>query len=168
MTEQATHEAADLPQNIVLFNLAALKILTDLYEEFPCPFVLEATRIASDLRTESGSDIDGDLLVEIVQYSVQWLLDEGYIRKRTSPDRLHSRLEDPSLVEAVLSDRGLALLGRPIRLCGDKPETFYRQAKSLLSTTAQQAVERGLVDLFAQGSMAVGKLVGMSIGADVG
>ncbi len=141
--------------NIELFNLICLRLLADLYEEFPVPAVVEPHALAaSAVPKDSGLDETFDA-AEIADETVNFLVQEGFISAQGSTN--------VGFYGVRLTMKGLAILGAiPVQLVPGEPrEPLFAKISRVLGkgveTVTSETVQAVVSEVFkfALGSSAV-------------
>jgi hypothetical protein len=141
----------DTPRNIELFNRVAGVVLLRLYESFPARIVLDPQdlgTVATDGFTTDEEEVF-QVLMEGCEAAIEFLGEEGFLSY--TPDRGGGNR--PVFSSARLTMKGLAIMGTPSVIVGEKPESLGGQLKSALDEGAHSTVAA---------------LVGQAFGAAVG
>ena len=97
------------PANIEVFNVVVAKVLVLLYESFPTPTTVDPLAIGLDVLFGENYETDSpqyNHLVTGAEATVQFLIDEGFIRVAKGPQYLEVR----GFQNIVLTSKGFALL----------------------------------------------------------
>ena len=141
----------DAPRNIELFNRVAGVVLLRLYESFPARIDLDPQRLGSDAAAGYVKDDEElfNLLIGDCESAIEFLAEEGFLTH--APHRgLDRRAPFPM---ARLTMKGLAIMGMPSAISGEKPASLGGQLRSALDQGAHSTVAA---------------LVGQAFGAAVG
>jgi len=98
-----------IPANIEVFNVVAAKVLVLLYEAFPTPANVNPLAIGLDVLLGKNYGTDSPQykhLITSAEASVQFLIDEGFIRVAKGPRYAEVR----GFQNIVLTSKGFALL----------------------------------------------------------
>ena len=98
-----------VPANIEVFNVVAAKVLVLLYEAFPTPTKVDPLAIGLDVLLGEKYETDSPQykhLVTSAEATVQFLIDEGFIRVTKGPQYLEVR----GFQNIVLTSKGFAVL----------------------------------------------------------
>lgn len=141
----------DIPKNMEVFNLVALRVFDTLYEAFPQPIDLSPASIGIEI-TADESDSDAWNAMSVADSTFSWLAMEGFLR-----------YEKPhytgKFLQVQLTLRGLTILGSvpaSIRKSATPEtvvkETMIKKIKRVLSAGAERtsadAVKSVLTEIF--------------------
>ncbi len=123
------------PANIEVFNVVVAKVLVLLYESFPTPKDIDPLAIGLDVLF--GKDYETDSpqykhLVTGVEASVQFLIDEHFVRVAQGPQYLEVR----GFQNLVLTSKGFSLLQKAPEAVDptvDRRSYFERLKSSMVS-----------------------------------
>lgn len=95
-----------LPPNIDRFNKATLVVFDKLYQAFPVPIELSASKIAMETLTPDATFDDSFQSIEPVFHTIEFLRKEGFIEYGQ-----HTQ-DGTTFFQAQLTTKSLALLGQ--------------------------------------------------------
>ena len=126
----------DIPENIARFNLTALVVLRNLYEEFPAPIEVDAMTIGvSALPGNADSHSNGDSETDAT-HVLTWLAEEGFLRFET-------QTYGGTFFGVRLTQKGIAVLGTPMEIESGSsvrtPETLIARMSRVLKSGAEGA-----------------------------
>jgi hypothetical protein len=131
-----------LPPNIDRFNKATLVVFDKLYQAFPVPVELSASKIAMDTLPPDATFDESFQSIEPVFYTIEFLRKEGFIEYGQ-----HTQ-DGTTFFQAQLTTKSLALLGQtpsalePQVSVGDNIRSLVKGGiKEVGSEAAKKAVE---------------------------
>ena len=145
-----------VPPNIDRFNKATLLVFDKLYQAFPVPIELSASKIAMDTLPADATFDESFQSIEPVFYTIEFLRKEGFI------EYAEKLLDGTAFLQVRLTSKSLALLGQtpsalePQVSVSEKIRSLLKGGiKEVSSEAAKKAVEL----LFTHGSslLAIGK-----------
>jgi hypothetical protein len=149
-----------VPQNIDCFNKATLLVLDKLYQAFPVPIELSASKIATDTLPPDATYDESFQCIEPVVHTIEFLRKEGFI------EYAEHCLAGTTFLHVRLTSKSLALLGHtpsalePHVSISEKFRNLLKGGiKEVSSETAKKAVEVLFTNgpaLFAIGQSAAG------------
>jgi len=95
-----------VPPNIDRFNKATLLVFDKLYQAFPIPIDLSASKIAMDTLPPDATFDESFQSIEPVYYTIEFLRKEGFIEYG------EHTVDGTTFLRARLTSRSLALLGQ--------------------------------------------------------
>lgn len=130
---------ADIPKNMVVFNLVTLRIFDRLYEAFPQPIDITPGTIGIEITADDASYDDAwNAAVSVADNTLPWLATEGFLR--------YERPDTGKFFQVQLTLKGLTILGSvPASIReSETPETVVKETmikkiKRVLSTGAEGA-----------------------------
>lgn len=145
-----------IPPNIDRFNKAALLVFDKLYQTFPVPIELSASKIAMDTLPSDATFDESFQSIEPVFYSIEFLQKEGFIEYGDAT------LDGTTFLQARLTSKSLALLGQtPSSL--EPQVSISEKIRSLLKggikEVSSEAAKKAVELLFGHGSslLAIGQ-----------
>lgn len=134
------------PTNMELFDAFTLALFKQLYESFPTPIDIDASKIAFDLIPEDVGKEDGMRLFKVADDSVLWLQKEGLIEAGYTSMDSASEFSD-----VLLTSRGLAVLqsvpddAQPGQSLASQIGDVFEEAGKDLAKDELKKVYRGLM-----------------------
>ena len=133
--------------NIDRFNLAAIELLSVLYDNFPVPVAIDTAEIGVEATPGDATPVEMLRFAMYAEHALTWLTEEGFIRYE--PPNYGTRYTN-----VRLTLKGLTLLGYvPSALRADEnSEPIITKIKRILSHGTEQAATEAtkslLGDLF--------------------
>lgn len=134
---------ADVPDNMKVFHLVALRILNQLYEAFPLPVEIIPRSISSEILSADAPPDDVLNSVVIADNTLRWLETEGFLRHSSSG------FEAGIFYQVQLTLKGLAVLNSVPPGNNEEPESLIRKIRKALCAdikTAHKDALRGVLD----------------------
>ncbi|MGY0505410.1 hypothetical protein [Luteimonas sp. e5] len=97
------------PANIEVFNVVSARVFVELYESFPTPITIDPALTGLNVLFEQEYGPESDEykhLASSAHSTIQFLLDEGFIRKSSGPEHFDQR----GFQNLVLTSKGFSLL----------------------------------------------------------
>jgi hypothetical protein len=122
------------PDNITQFNLIALELFNKLYNKFPTPIDLTASKVGLGASPQNASYDESWNYMAEAEHVVTWLTEEGFLRYK-------SHDQSGSFFGVRLTLRGLTVLGYiPTSLNeSEKREPIIDKIKGVLKIGAEKA-----------------------------
>ena len=143
------------PANIEVFNQVAAKTFVRLYETFPAPTNIDPTLVGVDIILEEKYEpgtAHHDALIAATEATIQFLIDEDFIRIAQGPTYLEHR----GFQNLVLTSKGFSLLQKtPESIDSTIDRRSYIDRLKSLTTSGAKTVA----------SEAVGPLIARILGA---
>lgn len=95
-----------IPPNIDRFNKATLLVLDKLYQAFPVPIELSASKVAMDTLPQDATYDESFQTLEPIYWTIVFLRNEGFIEYGQSTQ------DGTTFFQAKLTTKSLALLGQ--------------------------------------------------------
>lgn len=141
-----------VPANIDRFNKATLLIFDKLYQAFPVPIQLDASKIAMDTLPLDAAFDESFQCIEPVFYTIEFLGKEGFIEYG------EHFLDGTSFLQVRLTSKSLALLGQTPAVLEHQTSVAER-IRSLLKggikEVSAEAAKKAVELLFTHGSSLV-------------
>jgi hypothetical protein len=135
--------------NIDRFNKAALLVFDKLYQAFPVPMELNASKIAMDTLPADATFDESFQSIEPVFYTIEFLQKEGFIEYG------EQTLDGSSFLRARLTSKSLALLGQTPSALEPQvsiSERIRSLVKGGVKEVSSEAAKKAVELLFTHGS----------------
>jgi len=140
-----------IPTNIKVFNQVAAKVLVLLHDAFPTPTNIDPHIVGMDIVLEEKYDSDSaehKHLVTAAEATVQFLIDENFIRVAAGPQYLEVR----GFQNIVLTSKGFSLLQRTPESIDSSVDrrSYFERLKSFTTSGAKVVATEAIGPVIAR------------------
>lgn len=129
---------ADVPGNMKVFNLVALRIFAELYDAFPLPVEIIPRSISSEILSAGAPPDDVLNSIVIADTTLRWLEAEGFLRHSSSGS------EAGIFYQVQLTLKGLAVLNSVSPSKNKAPVPMIQKIKKVFCAQEKKADEKSL------------------------